>query len=317
MRSQLVEVYAQTRGTKFDCSIVVPVWNGTGFLADSIPSVLRQIGVACDVLISDDCSDDDSLETILSLVKTYHGPHSVRVYRTSLRAINEHIPLLAAESRSERIIQAHQDDIADPERAKVLVLALSGRVKLVTSVARLQSASGLSEPTADVIESIRRNDTFKAYLMSGQGVMGGARYGMHRDIFDKFPQLSWDYLSGGQDILLHIRAHILGGCKTIFTPLLTIGDHPARGSRRLFDNQNSATRAFDFALRRLAILGAALTDLDAARNAGLVEAARARKIAKQLRQARRFFTDALVKNRELAIQRGYRSSWIKGEARET
>ena len=150
--------------------------------------------------------------------------------------------------------------------------------------------------------------------MNGQGVMGGARYGMHRDIFDRFPMLSWDYLSGGQDIILHIRAHMIGGCKTILSPLLTIGDHPERTSYRLFDNQDRATRGFDFALRRLAILNAALKDLNYVREAGIISAERAKKIGRQIRKARRSFVDTLVTNRELAIQKGFRLSWTKPEA---
>lgn len=311
MRSHLIEVYSQERSAVAECSIVVPVFNGTQFLAESIPSVLGQADIACDILISDDCSDDGSLDDIIGWVRRYSGPHSVRVYRTSRAAVSEHIPLLAAASRSDRIIQAHQDDISDPGRARALASALSGSVKLVTSVARVRTASVVKEPSPEAIDSLRKNESFKAFLLSGQGVMVGAQYGMHRDIFQRFAALSWDYLSHGHDILLHIRAHIVGRCKVIHSPLLTIGDHPERGSYRLFDSQNPATRRFDYALRRLAILRAARRDLDFARAAGFVDAGRAQEIERHLEEARWTFVDMLVASRELAIQRGFRLSWTK------
>jgi glycosyltransferase involved in cell wall biosynthesis len=307
--TRLVEVYAQSRGASFDCSIIVPVFDGARFLAECIPSVLGQAGVTCDILISDDCSEDGSLEAILALVKDYRGPHSVRVYQTSQNARNLHVPLLVGASHSDRIIQAHQDDISDPERARVLSAALDGKVKLVTSVARIKTASGVTEPTAEHIDVVRKNDRFKTYLSSNRGVMIGSRFATHRDLFERFPPLSPDYLSGGQDIILPIRATIIGRAKVIFTPLLTIGDHPDRWSYRLFDSQDKATRDFDFALRRLVVLDVAMAELKLARQAGLVDKAKARRIQKRLKEASKAFTVSLARNRELALRRGFLLTW--------
>ncbi len=315
MRSQLIEVYSQERSAPCDCSVVVPVYNGTPFLGKSIPAVLGQTDVVCDIVISDDCSSDGSLEAVLGLVRPYTGPHSIRVFRTSKPAPSEHIPLLVAVSRCDRIIQAHQDDVSYPGRARVLTTALSGDVKLVTSIARLRTASSVTEPSAEAVKSLRENNRFESYLMGGQGVMGGARYGMHRDIFDRFPVLSWDHLSSGQDILLHIRAHILGSCRVIYYPLLTIGDHPDRISHSLFDKQSQVTWDADFALRRIVILSVALGDLEFACNAGSVDVKRAKKIARKLRKARGAFVKELVKGRELAIQQGFRLSWTRSNVR--
>jgi hypothetical protein len=311
MRSNLIEVYSQERSNAVECSVIVPIYNGARFLSDSIPAVLGQSDIICDILISDDCSEDGSLDAVLGWVKRYSGPHNVRVYRTSRPAVCEHMPLLVAASRSDRIIQAHQDDVSDPRRARVLTSALTGEVKLVTSVARLRTAAGVKEPSSDAIESLRKKASFKAFLRRSRGVMAGARYGMHRDIFRCFPALSWDYLSHGHDVLLHIRAHMIGRCEIVYEPLLTIGVHPDQGSFQLFDKQDQATRDFDFALRRLAILKAARADLDFAHAAGFVDAERRQTIDKRLNEARRYFVDALVTNRELAIQRGFRLSWTR------
>src|SRR5262245_20708257 len=93
MRSHLIEVYSQERSAEAECSIVVPIYNGSRFLPDSIPSVLGQDEIICDILLSDDCSEDGSLDAVLGLVRRYSGPHSVRVYRTSERPVVEHTRL--------------------------------------------------------------------------------------------------------------------------------------------------------------------------------------------------------------------------------
>jgi hypothetical protein len=315
MRSRLVEVYAQERSGGADCSIVVPIYNGARFLRRSIPAVLGQADIVCDILISDDCSEDGSLDVVLRLVKAYSGPHGVRVFRTSEPAVCEHMPLLVAESRSSRIIQAHQDDVSDPKRARALASTLSGKVKLVTSASRIRSGRHVREPTAQTLAFLRNNANFPTLLANGWGLIRGAAYGMHRDIFERFPPLSWDYLSHGHDMLLYVRAHVLGRCRIIFSPLLTIGDHPDRGYYQLVDRQDSATTAFDAALRILAVLRTARSELDLAWEAGLVEQARKTVIEAQLDETRRYALEKLVTNRELAIRRGFRLSWTRRAGR--
>jgi hypothetical protein len=134
---------------------------------------------------------------------------------------------------------------------------------------------------------------------------------MHRDLFECFPPLSWDYLSNGHDVLLHIRAHIIGRCEIIFSPLLTVGEHPGRALYQLIDSQDQATSTFDFALRNLAILRVAQADLDFAHTAGLIDAERRQAIGNALNDVREYLVDALVTNRELAIKRGFRLGWAR------
>lgn len=311
MRTELIEVYDQVRSDRPDCSIVVPIYNGAQFLRESIGSVIGQTGLACEILISDDCSDDGSLEEVLAIIRSYAGPHSIRVYRTAAPAIVDNMPLLVNASSTDCIIQAHQDDISDPDRAVTLLRRLKGRAKLVTSVARLRKAGVVSQPSAAAIEKLRTSATFTALVHNGQGVVSGARYAMHRDLFRLFPQLSGEHLSHGHDVLLYIRAKMLGACKIVRRPIITIGDHPDRGGHQLFDRQDLATRGFDFALRRLVILSVALKDLAHVAAAGAVTVERARRVEARLVEMRTAFLDALVANREEAIGRGFKLTWTR------
>jgi GT2 family glycosyltransferase len=315
MRSRLIEVYSREGSAEAECSVIVPVYNGARFLADSIAAVFAQTDIICDILMSDDCSEDGSLDAILGLAKSYSGTHSIRVYRTSEPAVCEHMPLLVAASRSDRIIQAHQDDVSDPGRARALAAALTGDVKLVTSIARTRTGKRVTEPAAKDLEILRNNANLAALLGHGRGVISGACYGMHRDIFRCFPALSRDYLSHGHDVLLHIRARMIGDCRIVYSPLLTIGDHPDRGYYQLVDRQSPATTAFDYSLRRLAILRTARSELDIAHTSGLVDDERKQSIGKVLDDAREHFLDTLITSREVAIRRGFRLSWIKRAGR--
>ena len=311
MRSELVEVHEQARPGTPDCSIVVPVFNGAAFLRESLPAVLGQTGLVCEILVSDDCSTDGSLDEILAIVRSYAGPHSVRVYRTSVPAVVDNMPLLAAASRSDCIIQAHQDDVSDPDRALVLRTRMKKGTMLVTSVARVRKDGRVTRPTPDALAKLDAGSSLKALIANGQGVIAGARYAMHRDLFRQFPALSGEHLSHGHDVLLFIRAKILGAMRIVRRPIITIGDHPARGSHQLFDRQDSSTRGFDFALRRVVILSVALKDLAHATAAGRLPEERSRKLEARLLESRQTFFDALVAHREQAIRRGFKLTWTK------
>jgi hypothetical protein len=311
MRSHLIDVYAQERPGPFDCSIAVPVYNGIQFLSRTLPAVLAQAEVACDIVISDDGSEDGSLDLVLKIVRAYSGPHAVRVFRTSQRAVSEHMPLLVEASLSDRIVQAHQDDFSYPMRARFLAQALSGRTRLVTSVARTRSKGRLLKLPVKNIAELRNKNPFTDFIPNGYGVIVGARFGMHRAIFDRFPKLSWDYLSHGHDVLLHLRANMIGNSKVILRPLLEVGDHPGRGTYQLFDTQDPATRDFDYALRRIVILGVALREIGHLRATGQGRPSRLAFVERSLLEAARLLTESLARNRELAIRRGFKLNWIK------
>lgn len=51
-------------------SIIMPTWNCAGFIGDSIQSVLAQSYQNWELLIQDDCSTDDTLETVRPYVET-------------------------------------------------------------------------------------------------------------------------------------------------------------------------------------------------------------------------------------------------------
>jgi len=55
---------------KPDISVIIPVYNGSRFIADAVNSALSQTGVNFEVLVIDDCSEDDTPDIMMNLMKT-------------------------------------------------------------------------------------------------------------------------------------------------------------------------------------------------------------------------------------------------------
>jgi hypothetical protein len=306
---ELARLFERTRGEPVECSILFPVWNGAKFLDESLPSVLKQQQVRAEIIVSDDCSSDESLQKIMAIVSAYQGPHDVVVLKTSARAEFDHVPLLAREARSDALIQAHQDDIAYPQRSRVLVDGLRGSVRLVTSAADYRRDGRTYPAPARELERVRGFKTFEPYLYSGHDVLIGSRFVMHADLFRRFPRIERGYLTGGLDILLPIRAMILGEVTRVEKPLLAVGVHRERWSTRLWDRQNAETGVFGYAVRRLTVLDRAGRELEQARSEGLVDESRAALLAGWFERARARFVVELVRAREKLVNDGFELTW--------
>lgn len=293
-----------------ECSILFPVWNGTRFIRESLPAALAQEGVRAEVLISDDSSSDGSLKVLLEIARAYKGPHDVVVYRGKKRLELAHMPSLAALARSEILIQAHQDDFSKPQRARLLREAMRPGVYLVASAASWRRGDGSAMPTREqMVEKAAALETFEPFLYSGQGLLIGARYAMHADLFRLFPRLEPAYITGGVDIVLAIRAAMLGKVVILKEKLLTCTMHKERWSFQIYAKGDERAQEFSHALRRLAVFERAVAELADARKRELITQPRCDELLGWLQKAGTHFRRTAVRLHEDLLRDGFRLAW--------
>lgn len=114
-------------------AVVIPVYNGARYLAETLRSVLAQTRPASEILVIDDGSTDTSLKIAASF-----GPR-VRTISRSNRGISVTRNFGASEIQAEWITFLDQDDLLEPE-----------------SLAR-RAAALAADPTADVCYTGRRD----------------------------------------------------------------------------------------------------------------------------------------------------------------
>lgn len=91
-------------------SVVLPVYNGGGYLRASVDSVLQQSFAQFEFLILDDCSTDESLEFLETL-----KDQRIRLYKNEInKGLFFNLNFLIGQSRSSLIKLWSQDDIMYP-----------------------------------------------------------------------------------------------------------------------------------------------------------------------------------------------------------
>ncbi len=129
-------------------TVAVPTYNGAAHLAEALSSILRQDGVAFELIVSDDHSDDDTLK----LVRATAGD------RARIDAHNERLGLAgnwnrcAALCRTPLLAIFHQDDVMKPGHLKAHTAAMAAdeRIGLVASAAEVIDERGLPISSAVV-----------------------------------------------------------------------------------------------------------------------------------------------------------------------
>ena len=238
----------------------------------ALDAALAQQGGPFEILISDDASEDASLEVIRARVAGYLGPHQVRVRANRRRLGRDHFTLLSQQAAADFIIMGHGDDVMRADRgARLLAAHRATGASLVLSHAVCVDDRGAShgllapEPLPSpqglaALAKLAPPNRMAGYI--------GALMAWHRDVYDQFPRLDRRYLPAAHDTLLVFRAALLGGVAVVPEPLVRY----APASRPWYID-NAASPDGDEEIRRyqdLAIAVALGRDIEHLRRAGRV-----------------------------------------------
>lgn len=105
-------------------SVVMPVYNGAGFLADAIRSIQDQTYADWELVVGDDGSTDRSLEICREFAARDRRIRVLGVEKN--RGLAANMNLLVAAARGRYIAVQEQDDRSHPERLAKEVAALDG-----------------------------------------------------------------------------------------------------------------------------------------------------------------------------------------------
>jgi glycosyltransferase involved in cell wall biosynthesis len=164
-----------------------------------------------EIIISDDCSTDQTYAIIEEKVRTYRGPHRVIINRNEKNlGIGGHISFVAGLSTGDFIVTVGGDDISSPEHVKMAVDAMqaSGGAYMVDF-----DASTINED-GDVIQgrrAIRESFTYNLedFITDRRKISTFAPGRIiHRDVVDKFSPIASSCPT--EDTVFVLRALMLG-----------------------------------------------------------------------------------------------------------
>lgn len=213
---------------KFEISFVLIAYNQGRFIREAVQGALSQEGAPIEIILSDDASSDDTYWIMEEMVRTYNGPHAVRLNRNGENmGLVAHLQYAVSLSEGRWIITAAGDDISLPGRAAaVLRAAKDSEGSVAVGVGyQLMSESGIidSSRTIHVTAGQLTGSPLEALVRlrsSGRKeVLTGAAMAWHRSVFEKFPPFPASR-NLYEDVILQWRALLLGGTTYVLDPLV-------------------------------------------------------------------------------------------------
>lgn len=217
-------------------SVIFLSYQHEKYIEPALDSALAQDYPNLEILISDDCSTDSSLEIIERKLASYQGPHSVYLNVNSVNQNAHHLDYAIPKTHGDVIVIACSDDIMYPDRVCRLVSQLqTSGVSLIGSNATAKSTNGKTlglfypkgkMPTLNMRDLLVNFHVFPSF---------GASIAFRREVYEHFGKLK----PGPRevDMILPFRALLLNGLDYIPDPLFDYLVHDTNDNFSRYDSQ--------------------------------------------------------------------------------
>jgi glycosyltransferase involved in cell wall biosynthesis len=201
-------------------SLILLTYNQQDLVEHAVAGCFAQDCEPIEIVLSDDCSTDDTFARLQTLAQSYRGPHTVIARRNARNlGISQHYNQLVTVARGELLVTAAGDDVSTPDRVRRIVAAWEAngrRADLIAShVTDLDQQGNLHEVIrVDDLAQWRGLDDWlkkRPYII-------GASHAFTRRMMDRFgpfiPALAYE------DQTMAFRAIVGGGAITVDASLV-------------------------------------------------------------------------------------------------
>lgn len=186
-------------------------YNQEKYIREAVEGAFSQSYEPLEIIISDDCSTDNTFHIIKQLVNAYSGPHKILINKNQTNlGISSHVRHIHKISNGSVIVHAAGDDISLPDRTKILIhyLLKEQAPSLIMSNSLLINESGehlgIEYPLENRTYSLKPKNPFLKQVPGG-----GQTVALKRALVEKFPDPN--PLLIAEDQTLWIRANLIDG----------------------------------------------------------------------------------------------------------
>lgn len=170
-------------------SVVLFAYNQEDYIVEAIGSLCSQTYSPLEIIISDDCSSDDTYELARNYVDNYTGHHDILLRKNSSNlGIGKHVAKLLSLAKGEYIFLAAGDDVSLPDRVQAVFdywLKLGPDYKAVFS--NLLKVDGSGEPKEVFFnEKPRFASNIEEFKAGVPCWAVGASLAIRRSLYDNF-----------------------------------------------------------------------------------------------------------------------------------
>jgi glycosyltransferase involved in cell wall biosynthesis len=188
-------------------------YNQERFIRDAVRGAFEQTYQPLEIILSDDCSVDQTFEIMEEMAKNYRGPHTVLVRKTAVnRGTLQHVAEVAQQAKGKLLVLAAGDDVSKPERVHLLEQAweISGAWGLCSGFDRMADDGEIIE--RNVRPHVLDNHGFRRFFHPDEGpvdVVHGCSSAYDRRVFDYLELDPSDYILA-EDGAIRVLLNLLG-----------------------------------------------------------------------------------------------------------
>lgn len=202
----------------------IVAFNQREYIQQAIDSALAQTYSPLEIILSDDCSTDDTFEIIQAAVRQYRGPHRVIANRTpGNQCILGHVLNICDRASGEMLVLAAGDDISHPRRVEKIAAqwqahrptAVFSNYELVDEACRRIHADYAPDKPSPLFEQV--------FNQRGQNIHG-ASSAYDRNFMRSLPRPTGRFYF--EDIFMTFMIYLHGGTiRKIDEPLVQYRQH--------------------------------------------------------------------------------------------
>ncbi|NUS38458.1 MAG: glycosyltransferase [Lysobacter sp.] len=234
--------------TAMQATVLVIAYRMRGTIAQTVASVLAQT-VRCQVIVSDDCSGDGTLEAAQQALAGYTGPHEV-VVRSTPRNLGlcAHLNDLATLATCDVLVFAAGDDVAYPRRVERLLAEMAAHPEAMVVGSAVDDIDAAGQLLAARARALPVEVDQRWFLRRGrlQTVLG-ASMAVRRSLLTALPPLQGTV----EDNMLSLRAALVGSCRCVQEALMGYRLHGNNLNDWMFDRSEATYATYERRNRRV------------------------------------------------------------------
>lgn len=190
-------------------SFVILAYNQEKYISEALQSALSQKCPPLEIIISDDCSTDNTYKVITDTASKYSGPHKVILNRNKKNiGINNHINKVIDLCTQNIIIPAAGDDISNDNRSSELLMSFENNNSLLVHSDYTPIDSLGNKVEQESKTPLFHKETSAERAAKSFALFVGATVAWHKDLFSKYGPLPNN--PAYEDLVLGFRAALEG-----------------------------------------------------------------------------------------------------------
>ena len=195
-------------------------YNQQNYIREAVEAALAQTYEPLEIIISDDCSVDNTFEIIKEIAANYEGPHQVRINQNEMNmGIAAHVNSIHMIAKGELIVHAAGDDISLQYRTEKQVaawLSFNQKPSVIVSNALIMNNKGIAD--GSTVVSLEHANSFINGVDNKFYAVLGSSLAVSKELINFFGALDERIMA--EDVVLYRRAELLNGIYYLQQPLI-------------------------------------------------------------------------------------------------